>query len=200
MSPEGRDGHGDDGSTPSHGEEAAAAAEDENGDEDEASPAQHAAAVPSAEEEEVVDTGEDGNADADAPSCAEVAAAARGEHEQHEHEDEDGASTCQARRGEEEGHRRTHPVHVIESGRRRDTLLLVVVLGRRIRNVHNSILPTPPEEPAVAGPSRREAAPQLSRRGRRRRQPHRAHRPSAWSPPRPSPRRSPHRPRCYQRE
>lgn len=117
-------------------------------------------------------------------------------------------------------HRRTHPVHAIENSRRREQQqpveaggdgLLLVVVGKRIRNARNNIHRAVPlhlalalalllhpvgEEPA-AGPSIREAAPQLCRRGRQRRQPHRAHRPNAWSPP---PRRSLHHPRCYQRE
>ena len=209
MSPEGRDG--DDDSTPSRGEEEAAA-EGEN----EAS-LEHAAAVPCAA---AVDTceddedGDDGSAEDDAPPCAaevEVEAAHGehdGEHDEHEHEDEDGTSTCQAQwddEEEEEGHRRTHPVHVIESSRRTRREQPGEPAGRRIRNARNNIHPALPlpkllhlagEEPA-AGPSRREAAAQLSRQGRRRRRPHRAHRPNAWSPP---PRRSLHRPRCYQRE
>jgi hypothetical protein len=142
----------------------------------------------------------------------------------------DGTSTRPAQWEEEEDHRRTHHVHVIESNRRRepveagedgrngDTLLVVVVVvGRHTRNVRSNIHPAPLDlapvqalalalalllhlvggEPAALLPSRREAAQQLSLRGRQRRQPHRAHRPNAWCPP---PRRSLRRPRCYQRE
>ena len=118
-----------------------------------------------------------------------------------------------------ESNRRREPVEAGEDGRNGDTLLVVVVVvvGRHTRNVRSNIHPAPLDlapvqalalalalllhlvggEPAALLPSRREAAQQLSLRGRQRRQPHRAHRPNAWCPP---PRRSLRRPRCYQRE